>query len=252
MTESEEMTENEKWIRLGKLLRIPKRRMLKTLETYGTLEMLLGLPCCTTLKDKELWKLQEFLKLSRAFMPRLESPVTTILDLWALVDSLGPVEQMWVMACVGDQVLKPWPVGYGAVDRMTVHIPTVIAYLLRVGANAFYVAHSHQAGFPYPSTEDLELTSDLARMAATFEITLMDHIIITPYTLYSIARSGTLEELPPPPDSDGGCLFVVEGVPDEVTGVSEGSGGGNPVQVGGVPERDCSPADGLAAQDISQ
>lgn len=241
----------DKWVRLGKLLHIPKKKMLKTQEHYGTLDVLVGLPRCTTLTERELGKVQEFVRLSREFLPRLQSPISHVLDLWELTEDMGATEQMWVIACVGTQVLKPWPVGYGATGHVVIPVPSIISYLLRVGAKEFYLVHTHPAGFPTPSPDDLEITSDIARAAEGFGLKLMDHLVITPYTVYSIAMSGDVEELPRPPGSDEGCLFVLEEVPDEVAGISRGSRESDPGGVGDAPERTSGPADPPAAQDIS-
>lgn len=60
----------------------------------------------------------------------------------------------------------------------------VFSILLNAGASGFMVAHNHPSGNLKPSQEDIRITKKLFNAGDFLDITLLDHIIITPNGSY--------------------------------------------------------------------
>lgn len=68
-----------------------------------------------------------------------------------------------------------------------VNIKKVVRRALDHAASAVIVAHNHPSGNPMPSTADIKMTKQLRTALQTFELVLMDHIIIAEGGEYSFA-----------------------------------------------------------------
>ncbi len=66
----------------------------------------------------------------------------------------------------------------GSINHTPAYPREVVRRALELHANAVILAHNHPSGEPTPSREDIVMTSDIARAAATMGITLHDHIIV--------------------------------------------------------------------------
>ena len=62
----------------------------------------------------------------------------------------------------------------------------IIGCALNIGAAAFFLIHNHPSGIPFPSIPDLRVTEDLRRLAASFDINLLDHLIVARGDICSI------------------------------------------------------------------
>lgn len=60
----------------------------------------------------------------------------------------------------------------------------VFSILLNAGASGFMVAHNHPSGNLKASKEDIDITKKLFNAGEFLDITLLDHIIITPNGSY--------------------------------------------------------------------
>lgn len=60
----------------------------------------------------------------------------------------------------------------------------VFSILLNAGASGFMVAHNHPSGNLKASKEDIQITKKLFNAGEFLDITLLDHIIITPNGSY--------------------------------------------------------------------
>jgi DNA repair protein RadC len=49
---------------------------------------------------------------------------------------------------------------------------------LELHATAVILAHNHPSGEPAPSRDDIALTAEIARAAATIGVTVHDHIVV--------------------------------------------------------------------------
>lgn len=66
----------------------------------------------------------------------------------------------------------------GGVASTAVSIRSLMQSVLLSGAAAFIIAHNHPSGDPTPSSEDLEMTAKVKRLAAELEVPLLDHLIL--------------------------------------------------------------------------
>lgn len=76
----------------------------------------------------------------------------------------------------------------------TVADPRILfAAALKGLATGIIVAHNHPTGCPKPSSQDIALTRRLKQAGQLLNITLLDHIILSPYSgYYSFADEGAL------------------------------------------------------------
>ncbi len=80
----------------------------------------------------------------------------------------------------------------GTVDRAAVYPRRVIEAALRRGAAALVFAHNHPNGDVTPSEQDKTLTRALALAAATVQIKVLDHLIVSPDKVFSFREAGLL------------------------------------------------------------
>ncbi|MCS7002686.1 MAG: DNA repair protein RadC, partial [Dehalococcoidia bacterium] len=83
----------------------------------------------------------------------------------------------------------------GTVDRAAVYPRKVMEAALRRGAAAIIVAHNHPSGRLTPSNEDRALTRALKQAAATLNVRLIDHLIVSADGAFSFAQTGLLDRL---------------------------------------------------------
>jgi len=74
----------------------------------------------------------------------------------------------------------------GSFKEATVDKRKIIGCALTLGAAGFFLIHNHPSGNPIPSTQDLRVTEDLRRLAESFEINLLDHLIVARGNIFSI------------------------------------------------------------------
>ncbi len=67
----------------------------------------------------------------------------------------------------------------GTVDHATVYPREIVRRALELGATAMILVHNHPSGDPSPSGPDIAMTKEIIRAAATFDILVHDHLIIS-------------------------------------------------------------------------
>ncbi len=67
----------------------------------------------------------------------------------------------------------------GAVNSVRVSTRTIAEKALKKNASAIILIHNHPNGTPYPSDEDRRFSSYLKDLLSNFDITLIDHIIVS-------------------------------------------------------------------------
>jgi DNA repair protein RadC len=68
--------------------------------------------------------------------------------------------------------------GTGTINHAPAYPREVVRRCLELHATAVILAHNHPSGDPSPSREDVALTTEIARAAATMGISIHDHIVI--------------------------------------------------------------------------
>jgi DNA repair protein RadC len=80
----------------------------------------------------------------------------------------------------------------GTIDRATVYPRRVIEAALRRGAAALVCAHNHPNGQVQPTEQDKVLTRALVLAAATVQIKVLDHLIVSADRVFSFRQEGLL------------------------------------------------------------
>ncbi|RMF94915.1 MAG: DNA repair protein RadC [Candidatus Schekmanbacteria bacterium] len=78
----------------------------------------------------------------------------------------------------GNKPLKFEVMQEGTVDRAPLYPRKVVERALKYNASAIIIAHNHPGGTLYASEQDKEITRILKDAVSTFDIKLLDHIII--------------------------------------------------------------------------
>ena len=91
-----------------------------------------------------------------------------------------------------NRVLAFYNVSKGGVSGTVVDAKVVFAAALKLRASGIILSHNHPSGNLQPSIQDLALTKKLVAGAKLLDLTILDHLIITPYAYYSFADEGKL------------------------------------------------------------
>lgn len=80
----------------------------------------------------------------------------------------------------------------GTIDRVTVYPRRIVECAIRRGAAAVVLAHNHPNGHVQPSEHDKTLTRAISLAAATIELRVIDHLVVSPDDAFSFRRAGLL------------------------------------------------------------
>jgi DNA repair protein RadC len=81
----------------------------------------------------------------------------------------------------------------GGITGTTADVRLIMAMALKSMATCIIISHNHPSGNLSPSTADKVLTTKIKTACNVFEITLLDHIIVTPHSgFYSFCDEGKL------------------------------------------------------------
>ena len=80
----------------------------------------------------------------------------------------------------------------GGLSSTTVDIKQMFGIAARVNAASLILSHSHPSGTITPSRADISITKKVVDAAALFDLTVLDHIILTKESFYSFTDDGTL------------------------------------------------------------
>lgn len=104
-------------------------------------------------------------------------------------------EQCWCLLLKRSRrVIDCVRISEGGKSMTEIDIAAVVRRALDTGASFVILSHNHPAGNPQPSMADIKLTEKLRRALATFELSLMDHIIIGEDGYYSFAEEGSFSK----------------------------------------------------------
>lgn len=119
---------------------------------------------------------------------KIDSPELVATAVRALWNS-APVEEFFVVYLnTRHRVLDLRRVATGTLNQALVHPREVFAAAIELRASAIILAHTHPSGDPNPSAEDLSVTDRLRRAGSIMGIPLVDHVIVTSHSFYSMRR----------------------------------------------------------------
>lgn len=81
-------------------------------------------------------------------------------------------------------------VGVGGADSLSVHFRSVFRRAMALEAMAILLAHNHPSGIAHPSPSDIEDTREMREVGRRLGIHLIDHLIVTARSVYSMSDAG--------------------------------------------------------------
>ncbi len=104
-----------------------------------------------------------------------------------------PHEEFWVLILNrANQVIKEDYLSKGGISGTVVDVRLVCKSAIENNASSLVIAHNHPSGQLLPSEQDKKITKKLNEALQTFEISLLDHLIIGDQNYYSFADEGLL------------------------------------------------------------
>lgn len=117
----------------------------------------------------------------------------SVIDLFQPTLADLPHEEFWVLLLnKSNKIIDRIKVSQGGVGGTVVDPKLVLKHAVERLASAVIVVHNHPSGNPQPSDKDIALTEKLKNAAQLFDITLLDHVIVTDGECYSFADNGKM------------------------------------------------------------
>lgn len=91
-----------------------------------------------------------------------------------------------------NRVLGIYPISKGGIDGTIIDVQLVIIAALRLHSKQICLCHNHPSGNTKPSNADIQVTEKIKQAAQYLNITLLDHIILTKDSYYSLAEDGMM------------------------------------------------------------
>jgi DNA repair protein RadC len=131
-------------------------------------------------------KIKAVLKLSVGLnhLPELEkkqfNSSTLVHEFLAPTLRLLPHEEFWTLYLNrSNRLLKKKCLSKGGISQTVVDVRLALKSAIELGASAMILAHNHPSGNLTPSQEDLRITQKFVKAAATFDILILDHLIVS-------------------------------------------------------------------------
>ncbi|HEX8013722.1 MAG TPA: JAB domain-containing protein [Flavobacterium sp.] len=91
-----------------------------------------------------------------------------------------------------NKVLGMYEVSSGGIAGTSVDLRMIFAAALKSNAVSLIMIHNHPSGQLKPSEADKQITRKVREAGRVMDITLLDHLIITPEAYYSFVDDGAL------------------------------------------------------------
>lgn len=91
-----------------------------------------------------------------------------------------------------NQVLGIHLVGIGTTTGCLIDVRIVMQSAILANAVGIVLLHNHPSGNKQPSANDVDITNKIKEGAKLFDITVLDHLILTTDGYYSFAEEGAL------------------------------------------------------------
>ena len=97
-------------------------------------------------------------------------------------------EESWILLLNGAHLpLAKKMITVGTIKSTQIDHRRIIKEALLTNATAIILFHNHPSGTPVPSVADINETNKLRKACDIFDISLLDHIILTDESYYSFA-----------------------------------------------------------------
>ena len=97
-----------------------------------------------------------------------------------------------IMLNKANKVLGISIISNGGVSGTVVDPKRVFQTALKANACGLILCHNHPSGTTTPSEADIKITNKIKQAGIFLEISVLDHLIVTPESFYSFADEGTL------------------------------------------------------------
>ncbi len=121
------------------------------------------------------------------------SSSTSVFELLHPIIGDLPHEEFWVVYLNNsNKVLEKQQLSKGGITGTLVDVRLVLKTALELNAVGLILAHNHPSGTLRPSQSDKQLTQKLKKAAASLDVKVLDHIIVTEKAYFSFADDGLL------------------------------------------------------------
>lgn len=104
-----------------------------------------------------------------------------------------PHEEFWVLSLNrSNKVISKHFVSKGGLSNTVVDVRLIMKNAVNDLASSLVLAHNHPSGNLTPSESDIQITNKIKSAAQFFDITLLDHLIITDDNYFSFADEGLM------------------------------------------------------------
>lgn len=95
-------------------------------------------------------------------------------------------EECWIV-CLNsaNYVISRRKMSAGGINATVMDVKEIVSHALSVKAVSLILVHNHPSGNPRPGSEDLRLTAQLKAALSQFNISLVDHVVVSDDSYYS-------------------------------------------------------------------
>lgn len=104
-----------------------------------------------------------------------------------------PYEEFWLLTINrANKIINKYSISKGGLSSTVVDVRLIMKFALNDLASSIILLHNHPSGNLKPSNSDRLVTEKLKHAAKLFDITLLDHLIVTDDNYFSFADNGML------------------------------------------------------------
>lgn len=117
----------------------------------------------------------------------IHSPADVYRELSSVLRGLQH-EECWILYLSrNNRVISREQLSVGGQSETIVEVKSVVRRALDLRASSLILVHNHPSGNPHPGNADIKLTLNLRKALDTFDISLLDHVIVSDGRYYSFA-----------------------------------------------------------------
>ena len=132
-------------------------------------------------------------KLSEAINKKQITSSTDVIDIFQPLLADLSHEEFWVLLLNrANKVIDRVKISEGGFTATVVDVRKIMRAALDNQAIGIILCHNHPSGNNNPSDDDLKITSKIKSAAATMDISLLDHVIITDQKCFSMADNSLI------------------------------------------------------------
>ena len=108
-------------------------------------------------------------------------------------NDIDVVESFYVMILSRSHKLKHWAkISQGGVSGTYVDVRVICKHVIDCMGSSVIVVHNHPSGNLQPSDADKQITEKVKQALSIFDVTLLDHLILTEDNYFSFADKGLI------------------------------------------------------------